>query len=105
MVADIKNGSEPILLKENGFKKLSDVVVDILDCSEKIQRYSEFGDNCDLLQQELNREIDRSAVEVTRELQLAVSQCIVRQMVEADSKQVDLYAKWREFAVEQRKLV
>ena len=105
VVADIKNGSEPILLKENGFKKLSDVVVDILDCSEKIQRYSEFGDNCDLLQQELNREIDRSAVEVTRELQLAVSQCIVRQMVEADSKQVDLYAKWREFAVEQRKLV
>lgn len=105
VVNDVKMGAEPKLLKENSFKKLSDIVTDILDCGEKLQKYAEFGENCDLLQQELNREIRRKGPGLSPELMLAVSQCIVRQLVELDSSKVDLYKEWREFAVEQRKLV
>jgi hypothetical protein len=80
-------------------------VVDILGCEEKLKKYSESGDNCILLQQELNREIDKCTEVASQELKLSVSQCIIRKMVEINSSQVELYSKWREFAVEQRKLV
>lgn len=104
-VASVKNGREPALMAEESFKNLSDVVVEILGLGEKLHKFTEFGNNCDLLQQELSREIERCACNASDELKLAASQCIVRGVVEADSSQVELYAKWREFAVEQRKLV
>ena len=105
LISRIKEGKDPILLEESGFEKLSDIVVEVLDCSNKLQKYAEFGVNCDLLQQELNREIERRGLDLSQEMKLAVSQCIIRQLVEVDSSKVDLYTKWREYAVEQRKLV
>ena len=105
LIEEIKQDQEPILLSDACFSKLSDIVVDILGCGEKMHHYVEFGENCDLLQQELNREIERRGANMSREMKLAVSQCIIRQLVEADSSKVELYAKWREYAVEQRKLV
>lgn len=104
-VASVKKGMEPALLTEEAFKKLSDVVVEILRLGEKIHKFTEFGDNCDLLQQELSREIERFACNASDELKWAASQCIIREVVEADTSQAELYSRWREFAVEQRKLV
>lgn len=104
-IDQIRQGQEPILLADRSFSKLSDIVVDILDCGEKLPRFAEFGENCDLLQQELNREIERRGFDMSREMKFAISQCMIRQLVEADSSKVELYTKWREYAVEQRKLV
>lgn len=105
VAAALREGSEPALLAEEAFKNLSAIVIEILGIQEKIQKIAEFGENCELLQQELNYEITRSALHASKELKLAISQCIVREIVEMDSSKVDLYSKWREFAVEQRRLV
>ena len=100
-----RNNKKPELLEENSFKQLSDIVVEILDMQDKLHRFSEFSDNCVLLQNELNKEIMRNSQIKSKELQLAISQCIVREIVEEESDKVDMYSKWREFAVEQRKMV
>jgi hypothetical protein len=105
IIREVKDGRNPIILQDKAFKKLSDIVVDLLDCRDDLARYSEYGTNCDLLQKELSREIEKSAREISREVVLAVSQCIIHEMVEENSSQVELYTKWREYAVEQRKLV
>ena len=105
MIEEVKQGKEPLMLKEINFSRLSDIVVDILGCGEKLYRYTELGDNCDLLQQELNHEIERKGIDISFEMKLAISQCVIRKLVEQDSSKVELYTKWREYAVEQRKLV
>lgn len=102
---DVKNGKESAILCNGGFKKLSDIVVEILNSGENWKKFNDYDDDCVLLQQELDKEIRRCTEGASRELILAVSQCIIRQLVEQDNSKVDLYAKWREFAVEQRKLV
>lgn len=105
IIREVDLGGSPMVLQDGAFKNLSALVVDILDCRDNFSRYSEYGSNCDLLQQELTREIERCAREVSREVVLAVSQCIIREMVEENSSRIELYTKWREYAVEQRKLV
>lgn len=104
-LSDLSKGRNPLLLKENAFRKLSDVVCELLDCDKKFSKYDDFGDDYELLQDELHRDISRCADNVTKELELAISQCIIRQMVEQNSSKVEFYQSWREFAVEQRKLV
>ena len=104
-VDSIKTKQIPAIMTENAFKNLSDVVVEILDVKEKLYRFIEIGDNCELLQQELNKEIERCTIKSSNELKLAISQCIMREIVEFDVRQIELYSRWREFAVEQRKLV
>lgn len=101
----IKNNDKPILLEETSFKNLSNIVVEILGVEDRLNKFVEIGDNCELLQQELNREIERNAFNASKELKLAISQCILREIVEKDNENVELYSKWREFAVENRKLV
>ena len=90
----VEVGENPVVLQDNAFKELSDIVVDVLDCKGSLSKYLEFGINCELLQQELTREIERHASSVSKEVVLAVSQCIIREMVEENSAHV-----------EQRKLV
>lgn len=49
--------------------------------------------------------IERYTLETSKELKLAISQCIMHEIVEKDRQQIELYAKWREYAVEQKRLV
>lgn len=96
---------EPELLDNSSFPVLSDVVVEIIGCSDNIEKFIQFGENCELIQQELNREIERCAWTASSELKLAVSQCIMHELVEKDHQQIELYQKWREYAVNQRKVM
>ena len=102
---DLKRGAEPELCKENSFAVLSDIVVDIIGCSDSVEKYTRYGETCELLQQEFNREIERCAWTASEELKLAVSQCIMHELVQKDHQKIDLYQKWREYAVEQRKVM
>ncbi len=105
LVEQIKEGQEPQVLQEEGFKSLSEIVVEVIGCDEKISGYVEFGQDYQVLQQELNREFERRGINVSMEMKFAISQCVVRQMVEANRSNIDLYSEWREYAVKQRRLV
>jgi hypothetical protein len=100
-----RNGIDAMIIKENGFKRLAELVCEILDCEKKFAKYDEFGDDCVQLQDEMYRDIRRCTDGMSKETELAVSQCIVRTMVDLNNNRVDLYSSWREFAVKQRKLV
>lgn len=102
---EIRKGKEPELCRPDSFEVLCDVTVDILGCSDHMSKYACFGENCSLLQQALNRDIERRAEKASQELRLAISQCMIRQMVVQDNTKIDLYEKWREFALAQRKVV
>lgn len=99
IVEQIRNGQKPTILENDSFSQLSRIVVDILDCSENLDNYAEFERSSEMLQQELSCQIGRKAKDLSNELILAVSQCIMRQMVEKDSRRVEMYQRWREYAV------
>ncbi|SHM97433.1 DNA helicase HerA, contains HAS-barrel and ATPase domains [Anaerosporobacter mobilis DSM 15930] len=104
-VEDLKIGIEPEICKDTAFVKLSAIVTEILGCVNHIDKFAQFGDNFDLLQQELIREINRNVDELSKKVQLAISQCIMRSLVQSHENQVELYAGWREFVIQERKMV
>lgn len=104
-VKELKKGKEPELLKESSFRTLSGIVVELTDCADKLSKYAQYGEDFELLQGDLNRVIERYTLETSKELKLAISQCIMHEIVEKDRQQIELYAKWREYAVEQKRLV
>lgn len=104
-IQSLRKGEDPELLLKQSFPKLASVVVEVLDCQEHFEEYLAYGEDCGMVQQELSREIEQHAKDASDELKLAVSQCILREMVGQDAAKVELYAKWREYAVEQRRIL
>ena len=43
--------------------------------------------------------------DISLELELAITQCIMRKMATEDYEKTQIYAKWREYAVKRRKKV
>ena len=75
-----------------------------MNCEERLWNYSKYGDNCILLQQALDKEIEKCTIQASKDLILSISQCIIHKIVENDNSQIELYKKWREFAVDQGKM-
>lgn len=96
---EIKDGREPSLCGEQSFETLSGVVVEILGFSDDISRWCRYACDMEGLNRELINNIERSIGQVSLEMSLTVSQCIIRDLVRRDEQQVELYSRWREFVL------
>ncbi len=105
IVKGLKESKDAEILQKHSFVSLSELVVDVLNIGDKLYKCIDNSGNCESIQRSLNKEIEKCAKGVSKELELAVTQCIIRQAVELDSSKVEAYSKWREYAVEQRKRV
>ena len=93
-----REGLTDELFNEDSFSALSDVMVDIVGCEDRLNSFTRFAENADLLQQELNREVERCAGRASEDLKLAVSHCIVREMYKTNEN-IEMYSGWRNNAV------
>jgi len=104
-IDDTQIGNSFMIQDERSFELLSKAAVDILGCSSDLHRFARYGDNHDLLQEKMNKEIEKTVKHQSEELKFALSQCILRQLVETDNRQIELYSSWREYAVNKRKVL
>lgn len=98
----LENGGEPGIFNEDSFENLSRMVCEVLD-------YDSFKFMVDCIENEKEIQLQMKGIlserigSVSRELELAVSQCVLRCLVMENEDKLDLYARWREFAVGQRR--
>jgi len=100
----LENSGNPSILDEDSFEKLSDVVCEII-------KYDSFKnilasiDEVNGIQEQIHTNLLPIIGEMSVELELAVTQCILRKMVKEDNEKVQIYSKWRQYAVDRRKKV
>lgn len=103
-IEKLENDINPSILEEECFEKLSEVVCEII-------RYESFKnvlisiEDASGIQDVVHNNLRSIFGSISTELELAITQCIMRKMVKEDRKKVQLYAKWRQYAVARRKKV
>lgn len=101
-IEKLENGGVPSILEEESFEKLSDVVCELV-------KYDGFKnvimsmDEVNGLQEQIHNHLASILGELSVELELAITQCVMRKMVKEDRGKASLYAKWRQYAVARRK--
>lgn len=101
-VEKLENGVIPSILEEESFGKLSDVVCELV-------KYDGFKnvivsmDEVNGIQEQIHNHLASVLGELSMELELAITQCVMRKMVKEDRGKATLYAKWRQYAVARRK--
>ena len=100
----LENNVEPSILKEESFEKLSEIVCEIIKF-DGFKNLIVSLDEASGIQEQIHNRLKTVIGDVSVELELAVAQCIMRKMVTDNQEKVDIYAKWREYAVERRNKV
>lgn len=103
-VGKLENGGAPAILNEDSFEKLSEIVCEIIKF-EGFRYILVSIDEVTGIQDQVHSRLNGVIGEMSVELELAITQCIMRKMVKEDPDKVQLYAKWRQYAVERRKKV
>ena len=100
----LENDISPSILEEECFEKLSEVVCEII-------RYESFKnvlisiEDASGIQDVVHNNLRSILGSISTDLEFAITQCIMRKMVKEDRNKVQLYAKWRQYAVARRKKV
>ena len=102
-IVQLEGGTVPAILKDTSFEKLSAVVCETLDYDSFLFLIDSIEDE-EELQRQIKKILSEKVGFVSHELEFAVSQCILRNLVSADEGKMDLYGRWREFAIEQREV-
>lgn len=100
----LENGDNPSTLEEEAFAKLSEVVCEVIKY-DSIKNIVNAVDDVKGVQERIHIGLVSIVGFVSIELELAISQCILRKMVSENKDKVSLYSKWRQYAVERRKRV
>ncbi len=103
-VNKLENGEEPSVLNEESFEKLSEIVCEIVNY-ESFKNALISLDEVNGIQEQVHRRLILALGPISVELELAITQCIMRKMAKEDHEKVQLYARWRQYAVERRKKV
>ena len=100
----LERGENPSILEEESFGKISEVICEIIkyeSFKNVIASFSEVNG----LQEQIHINLISMLGQISIEFELAVSQCILRKMVNENTQKVQLYSKWRQYAVARRKKV
>lgn len=100
----LENGINPSILEEECFEKLSELVCEIIKY-ESFKNILISIEDVNGIQNQVHNILITVLGSISTELELAITQCILRKMVKEDIEKAQLYARWRQYAVEKRKKV
>lgn len=89
------NTGELDLWKDENFDKLSELVVEILECKVLVENIVRSVENFKVLTDELCGIIEKSTVELNKETILAVCQCLLKDYSKNSNDKLEIYAAWR----------
>ncbi|WP_051437837.1 helicase HerA domain-containing protein [Eubacterium xylanophilum] len=96
------NAKDSVVYGKNSMNYISDLIVEILNCRNRINYYMEMGDDSNRLQDAINEDIKKYTENLSSEITLAVSQCILHEAVRIDSSNFKVYENWKDFFVNKR---
>lgn len=103
-IVSLEEGNNPAFFHEESFEELSNIVCEVLDYGS-FKFLIDFIEDEKEIQLKINHLLQDIIGNISKELELAVSQCILRKLVTENKDKIELYTRWREFAVLQRKQV
>lgn len=98
----LEKNEEPSILKENSFVNLSKIVCEIIQYDSMKDIISNIRDVEDI-QEKIREGLNNILGQISKESEYAIAQCVIRNMVEENKEKIELYARWREYSLEQRK--
>ena len=104
IIKKLENDVNPSVLNEDSFEKLSDIVCEIIKF-EGFKNVLISLDEVNGIQEQVHNRLGAIIGDISLELELAITQCIMRKMATEDYEKTQIYAKWREYAVKIRKKV
>lgn len=102
VITKLENGENPSILEEESFEKLSEVVCEIVQF-ESFKNVISFIEEVNGFQEQVHNNLLITIGELSTELELAITQCILRKMVKDDEEKLQLYFKWRKYAVDKKR--
>lgn len=98
----MENDEEPGILKENSFVNLSKLVCEVIQYDSMKDILSNVGEVEDV-QKIIHEGLKNKLGQLSKESEYAIAQCVIRNMVEEDKGKIELYARWKEYSLQQRK--
>lgn len=102
VITKLENGENPSILEEESFEKLSEVVCEIVQF-ESFKNVISFIEEVNGFQEQVHNNLLITIGELSTELELAITQCILRKMVKDNEEKLQLYFKWRKYAVDKKR--
>ena len=103
-IEKLENNLSPSVFYEDSFEKLSEVVCEIV-LYDNFKNTLLSIEEVNGVQEQVHNGLKAVTGEISTEFELAVTQCIMRKMVKENRKKIQLYSKWRKYAVERLKEV
>lgn len=101
-IEKLENGVVPSILEEESFEKLSELVCELVKY-DRFKNVIASIDEVNGIQEKVHNNLVSVIGELSVELELAITQCVMRKMVKEDRGKVSLYSKWRRYAVDRQK--
>lgn len=100
----LEQGKEPSILEEDSFSNLSEIVCEIINYDNLKHAITGVNDAKEI-QNQIHFGLLNVIGSISVELEYAIAQCVLRRLVTEHDEKTELYARWREYAIEQRKKV
>ncbi|WP_288222360.1 ATP-binding protein [uncultured Clostridium sp.] len=81
--------------KNENFDKLSELVIELLECKVLVENIVQSVDNFKVLTDELCEMVDKFTVKLNRRTILAVCQCLLKDYSKHSEDKLEIYAAWR----------
>lgn len=81
--------------KNENFDKLSELVIELLECKVLVENTVQSVENFKVLTDELCEMVEKFTVELNRETILAVCQCLLKDYSKHSNDKLEIYAAWR----------
>ena len=104
VVEKLEIDRNPSVFSNDSFAKLSQVVCDVVNYQSFKNMIVNLEDAKDI-QEQVHTHLLSIIGEVSLELELAITQCIMRSVVTENHEKVEVYSKWKNYALEERKKV
>lgn len=84
-----------VVWEKSNFDKLSELVVELLECKVLVENIVQNVENYKILTDELSKIIEKATINLNIETILAVCQCILKNYSRQGNEKLEIYAAWR----------
>ena len=90
------NSTQKLVVWENSnFDKLSELVVELLECKVLVENAVKNVENYKILTDELSQIIEKATINLNIKTRLAVCQCLLKDYSKHGNEKLEIYAAWR----------
>ena len=95
LLKEFKSTQKLVVWENNNFDKLSELVVELLECKVLVENAVKNVENYKILTDELSQIIEKATINLNIKTRLAVCQCLLKDYSKHGNEKLEIYAAWR----------